>query len=136
MSSARAEHDSSSFEMVLISPEQLSADIPNELQCLPTESLEQMDVIPLDGQVMGLPCPDCEAPMAVRLWLGVADCRACNCSIELSEEEERRLLEELRAQQRAAAPSSGEGRTRSQGGHPRPATGTCPPTGTRPPTGT
>jgi hypothetical protein len=57
----------------------------------------------LDGDVLMLPCPDCRAPMTVRLWLMVADCWRCGASIELSEEQQReaeRLLRERDARQR------------------------------------
>lgn len=43
----------------------------------------------LDGDVLMLPCPDCCAPMSVRLWLMIADCWRCGTSIELSEEQQR-----------------------------------------------
>lgn len=36
-------------------------------------------------------CPDCSAPMSVRIWLGLADCWRCHCSLELSEVELRQL---------------------------------------------
>ena len=42
-------------------------------------------------------CPDCQAPMSVRLWLMVADCWRCATSIELTPEQQRaarRLLEQ------------------------------------------
>lgn len=32
-------------------------------------------------------CPDCSAPMAVRVWLGLADCWQCRCSLELTQEQ-------------------------------------------------
>lgn len=32
-------------------------------------------------------CPDCLAPMSVRVWLGLADCWRCDCSMELSKEQ-------------------------------------------------
>ena len=38
------------------------------------------------------PCPDCQSPMTVRLWLGVGDCWRCGCALELEQQE----LEELR----------------------------------------
>ncbi len=50
----------------------------------------------LDGDVLMCACPDCGAPMTVRLWLMVADCWRCETSIELTEEQERevrRILE-------------------------------------------
>ena len=51
----------------------------------------------LDGGVLACACPECGSPMAVRLWLMVADCWRCGTAIELTEEQERaarRLLEE------------------------------------------
>ena len=51
----------------------------------------------LNGGCVLCACPDCEAPMTVRLWLMVADCWQCGTSIELGEEQEQaidRLLEE------------------------------------------
>jgi hypothetical protein len=59
----------------------------------------------LEGDVLMCACPDCQAPMSVRLWLMIADCWRCGASIELTEEQERevqRLLEQRR--QEAAAP--------------------------------
>lgn len=56
----------------------------------------------LNGDVLACACPDCGAPMTVRLWLLVADCWRCGTSIELTEQQEaaaRRLLE-----RKAAAP--------------------------------
>ncbi len=32
-------------------------------------------------------CPDCCAPMTVRVWLGLADCWQCNCSLELTQKQ-------------------------------------------------
>ena len=69
----------------------------------------------LDGDAIFCACPDCRAPMSVRIYLMIADCWRCAASIELSDEQERevnRLLAErdklaggLRdRQQRAAAP--------------------------------
>src|SRR5437879_5183819 len=51
----------------------------------------------LDGNVIFCACPDCRAPMSVRIWLLLADCWRCGASIELTEDEERevkRLLDE------------------------------------------
>jgi hypothetical protein len=62
----------------------------------------------LEGDVLMCACPDCSAPMSVRLWLMIADCWQCHTSIELTEEQERevqRLLQAReRAESRAAAP--------------------------------
>ncbi len=59
----------------------------------------------LEGDVLMCACPDCQAPMSIRLWLMAADCWQCGASIELTEEQERevqRLLEQRR--QETAAP--------------------------------
>src|SRR4051812_48660378 len=45
----------------------------------------------LDGAVILCACPECRAPMCVRLWLMIADCWNCGTSIELSEEQEREV---------------------------------------------
>lgn len=62
----------------------------------------------LDGDVLMCACPDCRAPMSVRLWLMVADCWNCGTSIELSDEQEReaRRLIERRQAVRPSAPSA------------------------------
>jgi squalene-hopene cyclase-like protein len=62
----------------------------------------------LDGDVLSCACPECSAPMSIRLWLMVADCWRCGTSIELTLEQERealRLLKELE-EVRAPQPSS------------------------------
>jgi hypothetical protein len=65
----------------------------------------------LDGDVLACSCPECSAPMSIRLWLLVADCWRCGTSIELTEEQEReaqRLLKQREeAQQGASAPGAG-----------------------------
>lgn len=43
----------------------------------------------LDGDVLACACPDCQAPMTIRLWLGLAECRMCGTQVELTEEQER-----------------------------------------------
>ena len=51
----------------------------------------------LDGDVLACACPECGAPMSIRIWLMVADCWRCGVSLELTEEQEReaqRLLQE------------------------------------------
>lgn len=53
----------------------------------------------LSGDVLACACPDCGAPMSVRLWLMVADCFRCGTSIELSEDQEREALRLLREQE-------------------------------------
>ena len=58
----------------------------------------------LDGGVLACACPDCGAPMSIRLWLLVADCWRCGASFELTEEQEQaayRLLREHEAARQA-----------------------------------
>lgn len=75
----------------------------------------------LEGDALMCVCPDCRAPMSVRLWLMVADCWRCGTSIELSEAQERevlRLLKQRDAAQRAAAAAHPNGQRPAM---PRPA---------------
>ncbi len=70
----------------------------------------------LHGDVLMCACPDCHAPMSVRLWLMIADCWKCRTSIELSEEQERearRLLRER--EERAGAKEQRSKGTKRQG---------------------
>ncbi len=55
----------------------------------------------LDGDVLACACPDCGAPMSIRLWLMVADCFRCGASLELTEEQEREALDLLKQAERA-----------------------------------
>jgi len=58
----------------------------------------------ISGEVIGCACPECGAPMTIRLWLMTADCWSCSISVELTEEQERQLLAHAEAQrQREAA---------------------------------
>lgn len=59
----------------------------------------------LDGETILCGCPDCRAPMSVRLWLMTADCWRCGLSIDLSEAEEREIAKLLGARQ-AAPPAA------------------------------
>lgn len=43
----------------------------------------------LDGDVLACACPDCNAPMTIRIWLSIAECRMCGAAVELTEEQER-----------------------------------------------
>ncbi len=56
----------------------------------------------LQGDVIMCGCPDCHAPMSVRLWLMIADCWNCGASIELTEEQEREAQRLYQQQQREA----------------------------------
>lgn len=62
----------------------------------------------LAGDVLMCACPECQAPMTVRIWLMIADCWRCDASVELTLEQERearRLLERHRAPAEPPAPS-------------------------------
>jgi len=80
---------------------------PQVQEASPAKRIEGSGGIFLDGDVLGCPCPDCRAPMTVRLWLMIADCWRCGTSVELTEEQEReanRLLAEREMAARADAP--------------------------------
>ncbi|MBN2475318.1 MAG: terpene cyclase/mutase family protein [Pirellulales bacterium] len=55
----------------------------------------------LDGGVLACACPECGAPMSIRLWLMVADCFRCGASIELTDEQEQEALRLLREHEEA-----------------------------------
>ena len=91
----------------------------------------------LDGSSVMCACPDCRAPISIRLWLMVADCWKCGCSIELTAEQERRIQSLLRSQSAVARPKPTGPRTRSAPPEKSPARPPKNPvdrTGTRPPT--
>lgn len=46
----------------------------------------------LDGHSLLAPCPECDAPMTVRLWLRTADCWQCQVSVALSEADVAALI--------------------------------------------
>ncbi len=67
-------------------------------------SRDDQTAVWLDGDVLACACPDCNAPMSIRLWLMLADCFRCGATIELTEEQEQealRLLRDREAQRRA-----------------------------------
>ena len=57
----------------------------------------------LEGDVLMCACPDCRAPMSVRLWLMAADCWNCGASVELTQEQEREAIRLLKEREEAAA---------------------------------
>ncbi|MBC7856490.1 MAG: terpene cyclase/mutase family protein, partial [Pirellulaceae bacterium] len=59
----------------------------------------------LEGDVLMCACPDCRAPMSVRLWLMAADCWNCGASVELTQEQEREAIRLLKEREDAAAPT-------------------------------
>lgn len=62
----------------------------------------------LDGGVLACACPECGAPMSIRLWLMVADCFRCGTSIELTEQQEQEALRLLREHEEAKRAESRE----------------------------
>jgi hypothetical protein len=66
----------------------------------------------LSGDVLMCACPDCRAPLSVRIWLMTAECWRCATTIELTEEQERearklmRKREQLRQKAAAATPAA------------------------------
>ena len=60
----------------------------------------------LDGEVLSCACPDCGAPMSIRLWLALAECRMCGAQVELTEEQERQAQVLLANRERGAAPAA------------------------------
>ncbi len=63
-----------------------------------TQLIETQDgPVWIQGNVVMCGCPDCEAPISVRLWLMIADCWNCQTAIELGYEQ-RRAVEQLARQ--------------------------------------
>ncbi|HEY1066925.1 MAG TPA: hypothetical protein VGE52_12470, partial [Pirellulales bacterium] len=55
----------------------------------------------LRGGVVGCTCPECGSPMSVRLWLAMADCATCGCSIMLTEQQEQEARALMAAAERS-----------------------------------
>ena len=49
----------------------------------------------LEGEIIMCACPDCSAPMSIRIWLMIADCWRCDASVLISEEQEREIRQLL-----------------------------------------
>ncbi len=47
----------------------------------------------LSGSAVMCQCPECEAPVSVRLWLMIADCWCCDTAIELTYEQQQAIRE-------------------------------------------
>jgi len=60
----------------------------------------------LDGDVLACACPQCGAPMSIRLWLMVADCFCCGASVELTAQQEAEALRLLRQREPAPPPEA------------------------------
>jgi hypothetical protein len=56
-----------------------------------------------DGDVLSCACPDCGAPLAIRLWLRLAECGMCGTRVELSEEFEQLAQQLLERRERGEA---------------------------------
>lgn len=63
-----------------LSPSQSASSEPNAAK---------VSQVWLDGDVLSCACPECGAPMTIRLWLRLAECRLCGTQVELTEEQER-----------------------------------------------
>ncbi len=69
---------------------------------VPTGPLDQSrGAIWIEGDVLMCGCPDCRAPMTIRLWLMIADCWKCGTSIELNDEQEREAMRLLQEREQA-----------------------------------
>jgi hypothetical protein len=94
----------------------------------------------LNGDVLACACPECRAPMSIRLWLMLADCWRCGTSIELTEEQQRQarqLLEQRggpqnRADKPARQPSAPAVDARQKAAAPAPTAHPVAPALTRP----
>ncbi|MDP7206207.1 MAG: hypothetical protein QGH11_11595, partial [Pirellulaceae bacterium] len=76
----------------------------------------------LEGESIMCACPDCSAPMSIRIWLMIADCWRCDASVLISEEQEREIRQLLdRADGAEAAVPGRQGRRRSATPAPVPA---------------
>ncbi len=75
-----------------------------DITCAPAEPATRSETLDLDqtarhcielegkrfwveGDNVLCSCPDCQAPMTIRIWLGLADCWRCGCSTELTKEQ-------------------------------------------------
>lgn len=76
---------------------------------MPHKPTDLVDQVWLDGDVLMCGCPDCGAPMSIRLWLMIADCWQCGTSIELSEEQERAVQKLLDRREREKQTAAGPG---------------------------
>jgi hypothetical protein len=87
----------------------LPADLPEAPRASSTAGRRWQDepaAIWLDGDVLMCACPDCRAPMTIRLWLMAADCWQCGTSIELTRQQQREAERLLRERAEAAAASA------------------------------
>lgn len=68
--------------------ESASLDESQDISVTQSHRIEcESGAIWLSGSALLCSCPECTAPMTIRLWLGLADCWRCPTSIGLSEEQ-------------------------------------------------
>lgn len=72
----------------------------------------------ITGSVISSACPDCSAPMSVRLWLGLAECWRCRCVVELDREQLDALAESLGQAARNSSPAPAPPTPETMGGLP------------------
>ena len=60
-----------------------------------TDSILRVGEFWLEGESIMCACPDCSAPMSIRIWLMIADCWRCDASVLISEEQEREIRQLL-----------------------------------------
>ncbi len=109
-------HDDARLPSLLATPDESVAPTVPFVDLHSTAPLPAIDALPvvqpsspggsglafwLEGDALMCACPDCRAPMSVRLWLMIAECWRCGTIIELSQEQEREALRMM--QQREAA---------------------------------
>src|SRR5262249_31534004 len=59
--------------------------------------------ISLEGDVLSCACPECQAPMSIRLWLMVGDCWRGGTSIEIALEQQQEAMRLWEQRQSASA---------------------------------
>ena len=64
------------------------------------EVLTRIGPIKFNGSALLCKCPDCEAPMTIRLWLGLADCWRCPASVALDERIVAKISEQVETKRR------------------------------------
>jgi hypothetical protein len=81
----------------------------------------------LEGDALMCACPDCHAPMSVRLWLMIAECWRCGTIIELSQEQEREALRLLQEREQAMRRAQQAGSTEKSNPAAEPRARSTPP---------
>ena len=79
-----------------------------------TEPGDSSGSVWMDGNALSCTCPECQAPMSIRLWLMIADCWSCQTSIELSEEMERAARQLWEQRRTGGQQTTGQARATSR----------------------